>query len=226
MNNENVITGNKDLENVVTLKFSIYLFVKRVTDILVSILGIIILIPLTLIVKILYMLSGDFHSIFFNQERIGKNGKPFKMFKFRTMVPNADKELKRLLKKDKQIKEEYTKYKKLESDPRITRIGKLLRKFSLDEFPQFINIFIGNMSLVGPRPYLFREKKDMGKYFNIIKQAKPGLTGYWQVNGRNNTDFKDRLLLDAEYLKIRGLRLDLKIIFKTFYKVLSREGAK
>lgn len=226
MNNENVITGSKDLENVVTLKFNVYLFIKRVTDILVSILGIIVLIPLTLIVKILYMLSGDFHSIFFNQERIGKNGKPFKMFKFRTMVPNADKELKRLLKKDKQIKEEYTKYKKLENDPRITKIGKLLRKFSLDEFPQFINIFIGNMSLVGPRPYLYREKKDMGKYFNIIKQAKPGLTGYWQVNGRNNTDFKDRLLLDAEYLKIRGLRLDLKIIFKTFYKVLSRDGAK
>ena len=148
------------------------------------------------------------------------------MFKFRTMVPNADEELKRMLRKNKKIKEEYSKYKKLENDPRITKIGKLLRKFSLDEFPQFINIFIGNMSLVGPRPYLFREKKDMGKYFNIIKQAKPGLTGYWQVNGRNNTDFNDRLLLDAEYLKIRGLRLDLKIIFMTFYKVLSRDGAK
>ena len=226
MNNENIITGNKDLENVVTLKFNVYLFIKRVTDILVSILGILVLIPLTLIVKILYMLSGDFHSILFNQERIGKNGKPFKMFKFRTMVPNADEELKRMLRKNKKIKEEYSKYKKLENDPRITKIGKLLRKFSLDEFPQFINIFIGNMSLVGPRPYLFREKKDMGKYFNIIKQAKPGLTGYWQVNGRNNTDFKDRLLLDAEYLKIRGLRLDLKIIFMTFYKVLSRDGAK
>lgn len=226
MNNENVITGNKDLENVVTLKFNVYLFIKRVTDILISILGILVLIPLTLIVKILYMLSGDFHSILFNQERIGKNGKPFKMFKFRTMVPNADEELKRMLRKNKKIKEEYSKYKKLENDPRITKIGKLLRKFSLDEFPQFINIFIGNMSLVGPRPYLFREKKDMGKYFNIIKQAKPGLTGYWQVNGRNNTDFKDRLLLDAEYLKIRGLRLDLKIIFMTFYKVLSRDGAK
>lgn len=226
MNNENVITGNKDLENVVTLKFNVYLFIKRVTDILISILGILVLIPLTLIVKILYMLSGDFHSILFNQERIGKNGKPFKMFKFRTMVPNADEELKRMLRKNKKIKEEYSKYKKLENDPRITKIGKLLRKFSLDEFPQFINIFIGNMSLVGPRPYLFREKKDMGKYFNIIKQAKPGLTGYWQVNGRNNTDFNDRLLLDAEYLKIRGLRLDLKIIFMTFYKVLSRDGAK
>lgn len=226
MNNENVITGSKDLENVVTLKFNVYLFIKRVTDILVSILGILVLIPLTLIVKILYMLSGDFHSILFNQERIGKNGKPFKMFKFRTMVPNADEELKRMLRKNKKIKEEYSKYKKLENDPRITKIGKLLRKFSLDEFPQFINIFIGNMSLVGPRPYLFREKKDMGKYFNIIKQAKPGLTGYWQVNGRNNTDFNDRLLLDAEYLKIRGLRLDLKIIFMTFYKVLSRDGAK
>lgn len=226
MNDENIIVGNEEIEKALTVKFNIYLVVKRIIDIIASMFGIIILIPLTIIVKISYMLSGDFHSIFFNQERIGKNGKPFKMFKFRTMIPNADDELKKLLKKDKKIKEEYTKYKKLENDPRITKVGNLLRKFSLDEFPQFINIFIGNMSLVGPRPYLFREKKDMGKYFNIIKEAKPGLTGYWQVNGRNNTDFKDRLQLDEEYLKIRGLKLDIKIIFKTFFKVLSRDGAK
>ena len=226
MNNENVLTTNSEIEEISAFKFNIYLCLKRLMDIFFSIIGILILVPLTVFVKIAYMLSGDFESIFFNHERIGKDGKPFKMYKFRTMVPNADKILKKLLKENKEIAEEYNKYKKLENDPRITKIGNFLRKFSLDEFPQFINIFIGNMSLVGPRPYLYREKKDMGKYFNIIKQVKPGLTGYWQVNGRNNTDFKDRLLLDEQYIKIRGIRLDIKIIFKTFSKVVLRDGAK
>lgn len=226
MNNENIITQDKKFEDAMALKFNIYLCLKRITDIFFSIIGILILIPLTVFVKIVYMLSGDFESIFFNHERIGKDGKPFKMYKFRTMVPNADKILKKLLKENKEIAEEYNKYKKLENDPRITKIGNFLRKFSLDEFPQFINIFIGNMSLVGPRPYLYREKKDMGKYYDIIKQVKPGLTGYWQVNGRNNTDFKDRLLLDEKYIKIRGIRLDVKIVFKTFSKVVLRDGAK
>lgn len=226
MNNESIITANKEIEKAVTMKFNIYIFIKRLIDIVTSLFGMLILIPLIIIVKISYMLSGDFHSIFFNQERIGKNGKLFKMYKFRTMIPNADEALKKLLKENKEMNKEYKKYKKLEHDPRITKMGNILRKFSLDEFPQFINIFIGNMSLVGPRPYLLREKKDMGKYYNIIKQAKPGLTGYWQVNGRSNTDFNDRLLLDEEYIKIRGIRLDIKIIFKTFSKVISREGAK
>ena len=226
MNNETVISNNKEIENVIKIKFNTYLCIKRIVDVVASFVGIVVFIPLTIIVKISYMLTGDFQSIFFTQERIGKNGKAFKMFKFRTMIPNADKVLKKMLKEDRQIKEEYDKYKKLENDPRITKTGKILRKFSLDEFPQFINIFMGNMSLVGPRPYLFREKKDMGKYFDIIKRAKPGLTGYWQVNGRSNTDFKERLLLDEEYIKIRGLSLDIKIIFKTFFKVLSRDGAK
>ena len=162
MNNENVITGNKDLENVVTLKFSIYLFVKRVTDILVSILGIIILIPLTLIVKILYMLSGDFHSIFYFHERIGKNGKPFKMLKFRTMVTNSQEILEEML-KDKKYKKEWEEYHKFENDPRITKVGKILRKTSLDEIPQIINIFKGDMSLIGPRPMLEEEVNAYGK---------------------------------------------------------------
>lgn len=226
MNNENILTGNKEIEGISAFKFNIYLCLKRVTDIFFSIIGILILIPLTIFVKIAYMLSGDFESIFFNHERIGKDGKPFKMYKFRTMVPNADKILKKLLKENKEIAEEYNKYKKLENDPRITKIGNFLRKFSLDEFPQFVNIFIGNMSLVGPRPYLYREKKDMGKYYDIIKQVKPGLTGYWQVNGRSNTDFKERLLLDEQYIKIRGICLDIKIVFKTFMRVVLRDGAK
>lgn len=226
MNNENVINTSNEISRALNLKFNIYIVIKRIIDIIGSIFGILFLIPLTIFVKICYIISGDFNSIFFIQERIGKNGKPFKLFKYRTMVLNADRLLEKLMKEDKEIAKEYKKYKKLENDPRVTKIGKLLRKFSLDEFPQFINIFLGDMSLVGPRPYLYREKKDMGKYFDIIKQVKPGLTGYWQVNGRNNTDFKDRLLLDEEYMKIRGLFVDLKIFFKTFSKVLKRDGAK
>jgi len=226
MNNENIMIKNDEIETARTLKINMYLFLKRCADIFCSLFGMLVLIPLTIFVKIAYMISGDFNSIFFTQERIGKNGKSFKLYKYRTMVTNADELLQKMLKEDKKIAKEYKKYKKLEKDPRITKIGTLLRKFSLDEFPQFINIFIGDMSLVGPRPYLFREKKDMGKYFDIIIQAKPGLTGYWQVNGRNNTDFKDRLLLDEEYIKIKGLRLDIKIFFMTFSKVLKRDGAK
>jgi undecaprenyl-phosphate galactose phosphotransferase len=226
MNKDGIITDNKELINIYKLKFNIYMGVKRFVDIICSIFGMLFLIPLTIFVKIASVMTGDFNSIFFMQERIGKDGVPFKLYKYRTMVPNADKILKKLMKENNQLAEEYNKYKKLENDPRITKVGNLLRKFSLDEFPQFINIFKGDMSLVGPRPYLYREKKDMGKYFNIIKQAKPGLTGYWQVNGRNNTDFKERLLLDEEYMKIRGLSLDLKIFFMTFAKVLKRDGAK
>ena len=226
MNKDGVIVNSKEIVNAYDLKFNIYLGLKRIADIVCSLFGMLFLIPLTIFVKVASIISGDFNSIFFTQERIGKDGKPFKLYKYRTMVPNADKILKKLLKENKEIAEEYNKYKKLEKDPRITKVGDILRKFSLDEFPQFINIFKGDLSLVGPRPYLYREKKDMGKYFNIIKLAKPGLTGYWQVNGRNNTDFKDRLLLDEEYIKIRGLRLDIKIFFMTFSKVLKRDGAK
>lgn len=226
MNNENVIASKEELKNTIVIKINLYKFIKRLFDIIVSIFGLIFLLPLIIVVKLSYVLSKDFHPIFFNQERIGKNGKPFKMFKFRTMVPNADEKLMKMLKEDKKINEEYKKYKKLENDPRITKIGKILRKLSLDEFPQFINIFIGNMSLVGPRPYLFREKKDMGKYFDIVTKVKPGLTGYWQVNGRSNTDFKERLLLDEKYIKTKCLKLDIKILFQTFSKVLSKDGAK
>lgn len=226
MNNENVINTSNGISDTWGLKYNVYVVIKRIVDIIGSIFGMVILFPLTIFVKITYMISGDFNSIFFTQERIGKDGKSFKLLKFRTMVMHADELLEQLMKKNKKIEKEYKKYKKLENDPRVTKIGVILRKFSLDEFPQFINIFLGDMSLVGPRPYLFREKQDMGKYFDIIKQAKPGLTGYWQVNGRNNTDFEDRLLLDEEYMKIRGLKLDLKIFFKTFSKVLKRDGAK
>ena len=142
------------------------------------------------------------------------------------MIPNADEALAELMKKDKKIKEEYTKYKKLSNDPRITKVGKVIRHASIDEFPQFINVLKGEMSLIGPRPYLFRERDEMGEYFNKIVSVRPGLSGYWQVRGRSNTDFKTRLKMDEYYALNRDLELDVKIFFKTFATVLGSHGAK
>lgn len=203
----------------------IYSFVKRVIDIVVGILGIILLIPLSIIVKIVSILSGDFNPIFYSHVRIGKNGKEFRLYKFRSMVPNADEVLKELM-KDKKIAAEYNKNKKLKNDPRITKIGKILRKSSLDEIPQFINILKGEMSLVGNRPYLPREKKDMGKYYDDIVKTKPGLTGYWQVSGRSDISFKRRLELEQYYSNNYSFKLDFQIVFKTIKVVLGMKGAE
>lgn len=203
----------------------IYSFFKRIFDIIIGILGIIILIPVSLIVKIANLLNKDYAPIFYTHERIGLNGKPFKLYKFRSMVPNADEILMEML-KNKEIAEEYNKNKKLKDDPRITKIGKIIRKTSLDEIPQFINILKGNMSLVGNRPYLPREKKDMGKYYDDIIKTKPGLTGYWQVSGRSDVSFKNRLKLEQYYSNNYSIKLDIQIIFKTIKVVLGMQGAE
>lgn len=203
-----------------------YLFIKRIFDIFVSLVGIILLIPIILCVKIAYVLTGDFHSIFYSHERIGKNGKTFKLYKFRSMVLNADEELNRILKSNKELYEEYKTNKKLENDPRITKIGKFIRKYSIDELPQLINILIGNMSLIGNRPYLPREKKDMGTYYKYIILTKPGITGYWQVSGRNDVSFKKRLKLEKYYSNNYSFEMDFKIFLKTFKVVLHGRGAK
>ena len=211
-------------EGALTVNKTFYLCVKRIFDIFVSMIGLVILIPIAVIIKIANMLTGDFHSIFFVQDRIGKDGKLFKFYKFRTMVPNADEVLKDLL-KDKKLKAEYDKNKKLKNDPRITKVGRIIRKCSIDETPQFINVFLGDMSLIGNRPYLPREKKDMGKYYDDIVSTKPGLTGYWQTSGRNDVSFHRRLELEQEYSGRACLSMDLKIFFKTFIVVLFGRGA-
>lgn len=215
-----------DTTSRVSVRKLSYLVIKRIFDILISLIGLILLIPIALIIKVAYMCTGDFTSIFFVQERIGKNGKLFKFFKFRSMVPNADEVLFRTLELDELIAAEYKKNKKLKNDPRVTKIGKLIRKLSIDEFPQFINVFLGEMSLIGNRPYLPREKQDMGEYYEDIIKTKPGLTGYWQVSGRSNTSFDERLKLEKEYSDEAGLKLDIKIFFKTFAVVLFGKGAK
>ena len=155
--------------------------VKRMIDIVGGLVGLVFLLPLTIIIYIANLIEKDNGPIFYTQERIGKNGKLFKMYKFRSMVVDADEKLYQYLEENEEAKEEYTKYKKLKYDPRVTKVGAFIRKTSIDEFPQFINVLKGDMSLVGPRPYLPREKEEMKYYYPYIIQDKPGITGFWQV---------------------------------------------
>lgn len=218
--NEKVYTIEEEqVSEKLDIKKIMYFAIKRIFDITVSIIGLICLLPLMIIVKISYMLTGDFESIFFTQNRIGKNGKEFKFFKFRTMIPNADDVLFRMLQEDKELAREYKINKKLRDDPRITRMGKILRKTSLDELPQLINVFLGDMSMIGNRPYLPREKDDMGFFYKEIVKTKPGLTGYWQTSGRSDTTFERRLELEQYYSNHYSLKMDIEIFIKTFLVV-------
>lgn len=187
--------------------------------------GLLVLIPLTIAVWIANKLSKENGPIFYTQERIGQDGKIFKMYKYRSMVIGADEKLKEYLEKNEEAQKEYKEYKKLKNDPRITKIGKILRKTSLDEFPQFINVLKGDMSLVGPRPYLLREKEEINGFFKYITSCKPGITGLWQTRGRSNTTFTDRLTMDMEYYYNHTLKTDIKLIYKTVKNVIKREGA-
>ena len=199
-----------------TISYYLYVGVKRVFDIICALCGVIVLLPLSLIVKIAYVLSGDFNGIYFSQNRIGKGGKEFKMYKFRTMVPNADQILEDILKENGDLAKEYKLNKKMANDPRITKIGKILRKLSLDELPQSWNILKNEMSVIGNRPYLPKEKDDMGVYFNSIVSTKPGLTGYWQTNGRSDASFAKRVELESYYSRHLSFKMDLIIFFRTF----------
>ncbi len=205
----------------------VYKFFKRLFDIIFGLIGLLFLIPLTIVLKIAYVCTGDWHSIFYIQPRIGKDGKVFKLFKYRSMVLDAESKLEQLMKEDEKIREEYQKNKKLIDDPRITTMGKVIRRFSIDELPQFINILFGKMSLVGNRPYLVSEKKEMGKFYDDIIKTKPGITGLWQVSGHNDVSFKGRLELEATYPAIMSFGVDVRIILKTFKAVIvGRRGNK
>ena len=198
---------------------------KRFIDIIGSLVGIICLVPLTIIIWIANLIMKDNGPVFYTQERIGKNGRIFKMYKYRSMVVGADEKLKEYLEKNEEARKEYAEYKKLKNDPRITKIGAFLRKTSLDEFPQFINILKGDMSLVGPRPYLPREKEEINGFFNYIMSCKPGLTGFWQVHGRSDVTFTDRLDMDMRYYYNHNLKMDIKILKDTVVNVVKKEGA-
>lgn len=204
----------------------VYRIIKRSIDIIAGIVGCILLIPITILVWLVRLIKKENTGpLFYEQLRIGKNGKQFRMYKYRSMCMNADETLKKYLEENEDARKEYKKYKKLKNDPRITKVGCFLRKTSLDEFPQFINVLIGNMSLVGPRPYLPREKEDMGEYYFAITKVKPGITGPWQVRGRSKLEFEDRMKLDVEYVNNMSIRKDIRMVWKTITKVIKKDGA-
>lgn len=226
------ITQSEQIENIINEDKNIkkpniiYTIIKKAVDVMSGIVGTILLLPIILIVWIMRLvLKENDGPLFFEQIRIGKNGKQFRMYKFRTMVMEADEKLFKYLEENPEAKKEYKKYKKLKNDPRITKLGKILRKTSIDEFPQFINVLKGDMSLVGPRPYLSREIKDMKDYYYYIIKEKPGLTGPWQVAGRSNIEFEDRLELDYKYVINKTLKGDFIILIKTISAVFKKEGA-
>lgn len=176
------------------------------------------------IISIMIMLDSK-GGPFYKQTRIGKGGRKFQAYKFRTMVLNADQVLQRYLDESPELNAEWKATHKLKKDPRVTRVGAILRKLSLDEMPQFWNIIIGDMALIGPRPIVDAEIEKYGKCFELYIQARPGLTGLWQVSGRSDTSYQYRVQLDEYYLLNRSLKLDIIILLKTVSVVLARKGA-
>lgn len=199
-----------------------YFYFKRIFDFLVSLFALVILSPFFLAIAIVIKIDSK-GSVFFKHKRIGKNGKYIYIYKFRTMVENAEELIKKF---DKKQMKEFEKNFKLENDPRITRVGKFLRKTSLDELPQLINILKGDMSLVGPRPVVDGEIDKYGFKKNKFLSVTPGLTGYWACNGRSDIDYDKRIEMELYYVDHCSLILDIKIILKTVVAVIKKEGAK
>lgn len=202
-------------------KSNFYEIIKRLFDIICSLISIIILSPVFILISILIKIEDPKGKILFSQDRCGKNGKIFKMYKFRSMVHNAEELLEDLQKMNEMSGPVF----KIKEDPRITRVGKFIRKTSLDELPQIINILNGDMSFVGPRPPLVNEVKQYNEYQIQRLLVKPGLTCIWQVSGRNNIDFDEWIELDLKYIKERNLMLDLTLILKTIPALLGDENA-
>lgn len=198
---------------------------KRIVDVIASLFGMVALIPLTIGIYIANIIVGDKGPVFYTHERLGKDGKKFGMYKFRTMCVDADQKLKELLENDEDARQEWEENRKLKNDPRITKVGKILRKTSLDEVPQFINVLKGDMSLVGPRAVVDDEIKKFGFLKNKVLSVKPGITGYWAANGRSNTTYEERVAMEAKYVDEFSIFMDIKILFKTVSTVLKKEGA-
>ncbi len=223
-----IINAQKNIEE--TKKFfsikNIEKGIKRVFDIFVGVIGVVLLIPITIVVYIINkIIKEDDGPIFYKQTRIGKGGKHFTIYKYRTMIVDADKVLDEYLEQNPERKKEFEANQKLTNDPRITKLGKILRKTSMDELPQLINILKGDMSLIGPRPIVDREVELFGDSMPIVHSVRPGITGYWAVNGRSTTTYAERVQMERYYAEHFSLWLDIKIFFKTFITVLKREGA-
>jgi exopolysaccharide production protein ExoY len=178
-----------------------------------------------LIITIVLLMRRDGSSVIYRHRRVGRGGKMFSCLKFRTMVPNADQVLRDLLERDPDLRVEWIRDHKLRNDPRVTPLGRFLRRTSLDELPQLLNVLRGEMSLVGPRPVVREELLRYGRNVTTYLAAKPGITGLWQVTGRNNTDYRRRVVLDTYYVRNQNLMLDLFILLKTTGVVLGGKGA-
>ena len=196
-------------------KKDFYKIIKTIFDLFFALIILIVGFPIFLIIALLIKLSSR-GPIFFLQKRIGKNKKTFKCIKFRTMHPESEDILENLMKNNKKLKKEFEETHKLKNDPRITNIGKFLRKTSLDEIPQFLNVIKMEMSIIGPRPIVKNEIQKYGESYNKVISLKPGITGLWQVSGRNNLSYKRRVILDCLYVDNMSPLLDLRIIIRTF----------
>ena len=208
-----------------SLKSPLNLALKRGLDLALIFLALPLLVPIFGIIALMMKLKEPDGRIFFSHQRMGFGGKPFGCLKFRSMKENGDEILAQYLKQNPQEVEYFEKYHKYEHDPRITKLGDFLRRSSLDELPQLINVLKGEMSIVGPRPCAQYERKDMGEYADLILAVKPGITGLWQVSGRSDVDFATRAGMDTWYMKNWSIWNDIVIIIKTFKVVLVREGA-
>ena len=224
-NSDNISNYDLEISAKRNISYHFYIFFKRLFDLVFSFFALLFMIPLIIIIKIIYLINGDYKSIFYSQPRIGKNGKIFSLFKFRSMVSNADEVLKELL-KDPKYKSEWEQNQKFDNDPRITKVGHFLRKTSLDEFPQFINVLFGQMSIIGPRPLVPGELDAHKGNHALYESVKPGISGYWATHGRSSTNYDERLNLEYYYCKNASLILDIKIVFMTIYVVFKRHGAK
>lgn len=199
--------------------------IKRIFDILFSLSALSLCMPLFLVVALIVKLSSK-GPIFFSHTRIGRGGEKFKCYKFRTMYPDAEERLRDILSNCTKTREEWENFHKLKQDPRITPIGSFLRKTSLDEFPQFWNVLKGDLSVVGPRPVVEAEIiKHYGVKAMDILQFRPGITGPWQVSGRNDISYDNRIKLDQKYVENQSLLLDIKLIAKTIPAIFNSKGA-
>jgi lipopolysaccharide/colanic/teichoic acid biosynthesis glycosyltransferase len=198
--------------------------VKRVVDFISATLGLLLLWPVFIFLAVLICRDSPGPALY-AQWRIGKGGKPFKIWKFRTMFTQAGQILDEHLREDPTLRDEWNQYQKLRNDPRLTRLGRFMRRYSLDELPQLLNVFRGEMGMVGPRPFFAEQQDAYSLAYPLYICQRPGITGLWQVSGRNNASFAERVALDSTYAHLWSLGLELRIWIRTIWVVISGEGA-
>ena len=215
-----------NIKEKVEVRKVLYKVVKRLIDILGGLVGCVLLVPITMAVYIARkVLKEDDGPMFYEHLRYGKDGKKFRIYKFRSMCIDADKKLKEYLEQNEEARIEFEENHKLKDDPRITKLGKFIRKTSIDELPQFINVLKGDMSLIGPRPIVDGEIEKYGENKDKFLSVRPGLTGYWAANGRSDITYEERMKMELYYVDNISFKLDIQIFFKTIISVMKKEGA-